>query len=72
MPYSKNDINVKVSVEKGSPQKVIMDHIKEFRPDFVVVGSRGMSAFKSMVLGSVSDYILQHSSSPVVVYRPSQ
>ena len=35
----------------------------------LVVGSRGVSAFTAMILGSVSRYAATHASSPVVVVR---
>jgi nucleotide-binding universal stress UspA family protein len=37
--------------------------------ELLVVGSRGRGAFVGMLLGSVSDYCVQHSSCPVVVVR---
>ena len=33
----------------------------------VVVGSRGLSGFRSALLGSVSNAVVQHSAKPVVV-----
>ncbi|WP_344316650.1 universal stress protein [Acrocarpospora pleiomorpha] len=38
----------------------------------VVVGSRGMGAFGSAVLGSVSHGVLHRASCPVAVVRPCQ
>lgn len=35
----------------------------------VIIGSRGLTALKEMLLGSVSNYIVQKSSSPVMVTR---
>ena len=35
----------------------------------VLVGRRGRGAVKSFVLGSVSTYVLQHSTCPVLVVQ---
>ncbi|KAJ5984177.1 hypothetical protein N7481_006276 [Penicillium waksmanii] len=35
----------------------------------VIVGARGQSALKGVLLGSFSNYLLQHSSVPVMVAR---
>jgi nucleotide-binding universal stress UspA family protein len=37
----------------------------------VVVGSRGLSGVKSILLGSVSNGIVHHATRPVVVVRPT-
>jgi nucleotide-binding universal stress UspA family protein len=39
--------------------------------DLIVAGARGLSAFKSFVLGSVSHSIAQHSRRPVLIVPPS-
>jgi nucleotide-binding universal stress UspA family protein len=37
--------------------------------DVVVVGSRGLGGFRSLVLGSVAEQCIRHCSGPVIVVR---
>lgn len=44
--------------------------ISMYQPSLLIVGTRGLSEFKGMLLNSVSKYCLQHSPVPVAVVRP--
>ena len=44
--YSKDDVCVRYSVEKGRAEVVLLKHITEFKPTCVVVGSQGRSMLK--------------------------
>jgi nucleotide-binding universal stress UspA family protein len=37
--------------------------------DLLVVGSRGLGAFKDLLLGSVSEHCVRHANCPVIVVR---
>lgn len=54
-------------ISEQSPAKAVIDAARE--ADLLVVGSRGHGGFASLLLGSVSRTVLQHSSVPVVVVR---
>ena len=41
-----------------------------YQPSLLIVGTRGYSEIKTMLLGSVSKFCLQHSPVPVAVVRP--
>jgi nucleotide-binding universal stress UspA family protein len=38
-------------------------------PDLLVVGTRGLSAWKGLVRGSVSQVVTQHAACPVLVIK---
>ena len=52
-------------ISEQSPAKAVLDAAQD--ADLVVVGSRGYGGFASLVLGSVSRTVLQHSPVPAVV-----
>jgi nucleotide-binding universal stress UspA family protein len=54
----------------GVPAQMIVRDAKEHHSDLIVVGARGVGGFKRLVLGSVSESVLRHSSCPVLVARP--
>ncbi len=60
-------IDVRISISKGNPAKVLIDMSQG--ADLVVVGSRGRGGFAGMLLGSVSNHLVAHAACPVVVLR---
>lgn len=55
--------------ETGSPAVVILDFAAERRPDLIVMGSRGLGVVKGVLLGSVSQYVVEQSKCPVLVVK---
>ncbi len=53
----------------GKPGKSIVNEAKEGSYDLIVVGSRGLGAVNEFLLGSVSDYVVDHSEIPVLVVK---
>ncbi|KAJ5647019.1 hypothetical protein N7490_003391 [Penicillium lividum] len=65
-------LQVRIAVELihcKSPKLMITEAIDELEPTLVIVGARGQSALKGVLLGSFSNYLLSNSSSPVMVAR---
>ncbi|TGZ66923.1 hypothetical protein CRM22_005063 [Opisthorchis felineus] len=52
------------------PGHAVTEAIEEHNAAIVVMGSRGLGAFRRTVLGSVSGYVLHHSHVPVVIVPP--
>ncbi|MFC8620360.1 universal stress protein [Micromonospora purpureochromogenes] len=61
------DVDVDIEVAPGNPAAALVDASRGAQ--LVVVGSRGLGGLRGMLLGSVSQQLLQHSSCPVVVAR---
>ena len=49
----------------------ILSHLETHPTDLVVVGSRGLSATKRLLIGSVSSALVTHAPCPVLVVRPA-
>jgi nucleotide-binding universal stress UspA family protein len=54
---------------EGSPGQMIVHVAEEVGADVIVVGSHGRGFLQRVVLGSVSEYVVRHSSIPVLVVR---
>lgn len=68
----KTKLQVKVVIEVihcKSPKHLITEVIDYISPTLVILGSRGRSALKGVILGSFSNYLVTKSSVPVMVAR---
>ena len=68
----KTRLQVRVVVEVidcKSPKHMITEAIDGLEPTMVILGSRGRSALKGVLLGSFSNYLVTKSSVPVMVAR---
>ncbi len=48
----------------------ILSHLEQHPTDLFVIGSRGLSTAKRILLGSVSSAVVNHAPCPVLVVRP--
>ena len=55
---------------KGKPGEVICKLVKEKNAVMVVMGSRGLGTIRRTILGSVSQYCIDHAHVPVTVIPP--
>jgi nucleotide-binding universal stress UspA family protein len=63
MAESKFGIRVETILEEGDPPKAILDTAKKFNVSMIVIGSRGLSQIKELLLGSVSHSVAYPASS---------
>ena len=62
-------IRVNSMVEIGSPAEVIVETADDEGYDLIVMGSRGLGVVKGVLLGSVSQYIVEQAKCPVLVVK---
>jgi nucleotide-binding universal stress UspA family protein len=55
--------------EEGVVVDELLSLLEKHPPDLLVVGSRGLSTAKRLLLGSVSDALVHHATCPVLVVR---
>lgn len=64
-----NGIPCKTVVSSGNPGRTIVTVAHTEGCDLIIMGSRGLSDFSGMVMGSVSHRVLRHSTMPVLIVR---
>ena len=62
-------IEKEASSETGSPAVVILDYLEDHPMDLVIMGSRGLGVVKGVLLGSVSQYVVEQAKCPVLVVK---
>ena len=55
--------------ETGSPAVVILDFAAANDIELIIMGSRGLGIVKGVLLGSVSQYIVEQAKCPVLVVK---
>ena len=53
----------------GNPSNVICEYAKENKCDLVIMGSRGASPLKGLLMGSVCQKVLHYAPCPVLITR---
>ncbi|BCU66575.1 universal stress protein UspA [Sulfolobales archaeon HS-7] len=61
--------SVSGEVLDGDPANAILEYAERVKADLIVTGTRGLSTWKKLFLGSVSSRIVSESKVPVLVVR---
>ncbi len=48
---------VELAIEEGNPSEIILDYAKRTEADVIVMGSRGLTGLKGLLLGSISTQV---------------
>ena len=64
-----SEIHAHTRVEVGSPGEVIVSVAEEEESDLIVMGSHGFGTFRSIIQGSVSRFVTQYATCPVLLCK---
>jgi universal stress protein E len=67
-----NDERYEITLEEGDPFGTIKDSVKRQNPDLLVIGTRGHTGLKRLLLGSVADEVLRQVECDVLAVPPEQ
>jgi nucleotide-binding universal stress UspA family protein len=63
------DLSAACRIVHGEPEEQIVKMADLLAADMIVMGSRGLGAFKSAFIGSVSQYVVERAHCPVMVVK---
>jgi len=53
----------------SSPGEHIIDMVKAYDAEMIIMGARGLGKIQKVILGSVSDYVIRKAKCPVLICR---
>lgn len=65
------DVEFQHIIREGHRGQMIVDVAREQEVDLIVVGARGRSTVRRLLLGSTSDFVATHAGCSVLVVRPT-
>jgi nucleotide-binding universal stress UspA family protein len=68
-PLRAQGLAVDVIVREGYPASVIEEEAQEREADLIVIGTRGLSGLKHLLLGSIAERVVQKSPCPVLTVK---
>jgi nucleotide-binding universal stress UspA family protein len=63
-------LSCEVVVREGYPATVIEDAAAELEADLIVIGTRGHTGLKHLLLGSIAERVVQKAPCPVLTVKP--
>ncbi len=66
----KTGLKVSTLTVPGDPGETILRTAAEKKADLIVLSTHGRSGLRRLVFGSVAEYVLKHSSLPILLRKP--
>ena len=66
---SKAGIEVEIVTSSDAPSEAIVRHAEKIHADLIVMGTRGLTGLKHVVLGSVAERTLRYAPCPVLTVK---
>jgi len=63
-------LEVEAAALEGTPSETIVTYARENEVDLIAIGTHGRKSLGRLIFGSVADYVLKHSSIPVLTVKP--
>ncbi|MDA8236235.1 MAG: universal stress protein [Clostridia bacterium] len=67
--FAESNVGVDTLIQLGNPVDVICRLVEEKGYDLVIIGSRGLSEIKGLLLGSISDRVSHLAKCPVLIVK---
>ena len=68
-PLRAQGLEVEVVVREGYPATVIEEEAVDRQADLIVIGTRGLSGLKHLLLGSIAERVVQKAPCPVLTVK---
>ena len=62
-------VNAEFEYQVGYPPEMILQAAEKNGADTIVMGSRGLSGIKELLLGSVSNHVVHYAKVPVIIVK---
>jgi nucleotide-binding universal stress UspA family protein len=62
-------LSVETVAREGYPATVIEEEARRQQADLIVIGTRGLSGLKHLLLGSIAERVVQHAPCPVLTVK---